>query len=124
LWLLLDEWSSIALDLQPLLADLLRRSFLPVQKITVKIAAIERRSRFSTSESQRDYIGIELGADAATAVSLDDFMVFTHGRRDADEFFAQLFTTMCIPCWTELAMAHVTHLRSSDRPSPARPSTN
>lgn len=91
LWLLLDEWSSIALDLQPLLADLLRRSFLPVQKVTVKIAAIERRSQFSTSESKRDYIGIELGADAATAVSLDDFMVFAHGRRDADEFFAQLF---------------------------------
>jgi len=91
LWLLLDEWSSITLDLQPLLADLLRRSFLPVPKITVKIAAIERRSRFSTSESKQDYVGIELGADAATAVSLDDFMVFAHGRRDADEFFAQLF---------------------------------
>jgi len=91
LWLLLDEWSSVPLDLQPLLADLLRRSLLPVGKITVKIAAIERRSRFSTPKLPGDYVGIELGADAATAVSLDDLMVFAHGRSDAEEFFAQLF---------------------------------
>jgi hypothetical protein len=91
LWLLLDEWSSVPLDLQPLLADLLRRSILPVPGISVKIAAIERRSRFSQPTPAGDYIGIELGADAATAVSLDDFMVFNHARTDAQEFFGQLF---------------------------------
>jgi len=91
LWLLLDEWSSIPLDLQPLLADLLRRSVLPVTGITVKIAAIERRSRFSVPGAAGDYVGIELGADAATAVSLDDFLVFNRARTDAQEFFGQLF---------------------------------
>ena len=91
LWLLLDEWSSVPLDLQPLLADLLRRSILPVTKITVKIATIERRSRFSTPTPNRDYIGIELGSDVATAVSLDDSMVFRHGSREAEVFFEQLF---------------------------------
>ena len=91
LWLLLDEWSSVPLDLQPLLADLLRRSVLPTTGFTVKIAAIERRSRFSRPTPAGDYVGIELGADAATAVSLDDFMVFNHARTDAQEFFGQLF---------------------------------
>lgn len=91
LWLLLDEWSSIPLDLQPLLADLLRRSVLPITGITVKIAAIERRSRFSQPSSAGDYVGIELGADAATAVSLDDFLVFDYSRNDAPDFFGQLF---------------------------------
>ncbi len=91
IWLLLDEWSSVPLDLQPLLADLLRRGVLPVPGITVKIAAIERRSRFSVPSAAGDYIGIELGADAATAVSLDDFLVFNRARTDAQEFFGQLF---------------------------------
>jgi len=91
LWLLLDEWSSVPMDLQPLLADLLRRSVLPVTGITVKIAAIERRSRFSVPGPDGDYVGIELGADAATAVSLDDFLVFNRARTDAQEFFGQLF---------------------------------
>lgn len=91
LWLLLDEWSSVPLDLQPLLADLLRRSVLPVTGVTVKIAAIERRSRFSAPTQAGDYIGIELGADAATAVSLDDFLVLDQDRADSQAFFAQLF---------------------------------
>jgi len=92
LWLLLDEWSSIPLELQPLLADLLRRGVLPVSGITVKIAAIERRSRFFLPTPKgNDYLGIEVGADAASAVSLDDFMIFDHTRHRAEEFFGQLF---------------------------------
>lgn len=90
-WLLLDEWSSIPLDLQPLLADLLRRSVLPTAGITVKIAAIERRSRFTEPGAAGDYIGIEVGADAASAVSLDDFLMFDNQRNGSREFFAQLF---------------------------------
>lgn len=89
-WLLLDEWSSIPLDLQPLLADLLRRCVLPTPGVAVKIAAIERRSRFSQPAPNGDYIGIEVGADAATAVSLDDILIFGNARNRAQEFFGQL----------------------------------
>jgi hypothetical protein len=91
LWLLLDEWSSVPLDLQPLLADLLRRTVLPTPGTTVKIAAIERRSRFRAPSSSGDYLGIEVGADAASAVSLDDIMIFDNARNRAQEFFGQLF---------------------------------
>jgi hypothetical protein len=90
IWLLLDEWSSLPLDLQPLLADLLRRSVLPVPGIIVKIAAIERRSRFFLPTGG-DYLGIEVGSDAASAVSLDDLMIFDHTQNRAQEFFGQLF---------------------------------
>lgn len=91
LWLLLDEWSSVPLDLQPLMADLLRRSVMPTAGITVKIAAIEHRSRFAQLLPTGGYIGIELGADAASAVSLDDFMASGDARNRAQEFFGQLF---------------------------------
>lgn len=91
LWLLLDEWSSIPTDLQPLLADLLRRSVLPVPGITVKIAAIERRAQFAVPVDRGDYIGIEVGADAASAVSLDDVLIFDHARPRAEDFFRRLF---------------------------------
>jgi hypothetical protein len=91
LWLLLDEWSSVPIDLQPLLADLLRRSVLPTAGITVKIASIERRSRFSQPSTSGDYVGIEVGADAASAVSLDDLLTFDNARSRAQEFFAKLF---------------------------------
>ncbi|WP_132114429.1 hypothetical protein [Actinocrispum wychmicini] len=110
LWLLLDEWSSVPLDLQPLLADLLRRSVLPAAGVTVKIAAIERRSRFSATAPGGDYVGIEVGADAASAVSLDDCMVFDHARTRSQEFFGQLLhnhTTSRLAGMAALAPADV-----------------
>jgi hypothetical protein len=88
-WLLLDEWSEIPLDIQPYLADLLRRCVLPLSNITVKVAAIEHRSNLII-RSQGEYVGIELGADAGGDVNLDDFMVFDNDADRAKAFFADL----------------------------------
>ena len=73
LWLVFDEWSEIPLDLQPYLADLMRRTVLPVRGVTVKIAAIEQRCNFRIADSAVGHIGIEIGADAAASISLDEF---------------------------------------------------
>jgi hypothetical protein len=91
LWLLLDEWSSLPKDLQPFLADLLRRAVLPVGGLTVKIAAIERRSVFAAPTGSGEYVGIEVGSDAASSVDLDEFLVFDNSPARAREFFARLF---------------------------------
>jgi hypothetical protein len=90
LWILLDEWSSVPLDLQPLLADLLRRSLFPVERLTVKIGAIEQQSRFRVSTPEGGYLGIEVGADASADVDLDDYMVFGNDPDRAKAFFQQL----------------------------------
>src|SRR5204863_8068756 len=74
LWILLDEWSSVPLELQPLLADLLRRSLFPVRGLSVKIAAIELRFRFRELREGGDYLGLELGADVAAGLDLDNFL--------------------------------------------------
>jgi len=89
-WLLLDEWSTIPLELQPILADLLRRTLFAVQGFTVKIAAIEHRSRFRQPRPDGDYLGIEVGADASANVDLDDFMVFGNNADQAQVFFQHL----------------------------------
>lgn len=90
LWILLDEWSVVPLDLQPYLADLVRRALLPVSGATVKIGAIEHRSAFYLPGPKGDYIGIEPGADASADLNLDDFMVFDNDARRATEFFRDL----------------------------------
>ncbi|HEX6353565.1 hypothetical protein [Actinophytocola sp.] len=91
LWLLLDEWSSVPRELQPFLADLLRRAVLPIGGLTVKIAAIERRSQFATPTGTGEYVGIEVGSDAASSVDLDAFLAFDNSETTAKEFFARLF---------------------------------
>jgi hypothetical protein len=91
LWIILDEWSSLPLDLQPLLADLLRRSILPVQGTTVKIGAVEDRSCFQVRYQIGDYVGLELGADISADVDLDDFMSYARDHERAKEFFGKMF---------------------------------
>lgn len=90
LWILIDEWSEVPLDLQPYLADLLRRAVLPTKGITVKIAAIEQRSRLLIPDVTVGNVGLELGADLSAAINLDDYMVFDNDETKAVAFFKAL----------------------------------
>lgn len=90
IWVLLDEWSSVPIDLQPYLADMIRRCLLPVQGLSVKIAAIEQRTHFLIPGERGDYTGIEIGADLSADLNLDDFMVFDYDADRALEFFGRL----------------------------------
>ena len=91
LWVLLDEWSEVPLELQPYLADMFRRGFLSVRGVVAKIAAIEHRSQFRIYNSNtQSSIGIELGADVSTSLSLDDYMVFENDPKAASDFFSEM----------------------------------
>jgi len=89
IWILLDEWSSIPEVLQPFLADFVRRAILPIQAITVQIAAIEFRSKFRVDFG--DYrVGFELGSDISADINLDDYFVYDINASTAVEFFKDL----------------------------------
>jgi len=90
LWIVLDEWSEIPLDLQPYLADLLRRTILPIRGVSIKIAAIEQRCNFRIPDPDIGHIGIEIGADAAASLNLDEFLVFENNPALAKRFFREL----------------------------------
>lgn len=71
LWILIDEWSGgVPYELQPILADMIRRIFASFGRVAVKIGAVEHQSRFLLQEG-RGYVGLELGADTAETLSLD-----------------------------------------------------
>lgn len=89
-WLLLDEWSSVPQDLQPYLAEFLVRCVLPLQRFTVKIAAIEQHARFMIELDGRR-IGIEIGANMGANVNLDDFLVYEGSEEQSRAFFKGLF---------------------------------
>jgi hypothetical protein len=59
---LLDEWSVVPPELPPYLADLIRRSILPVQGFTVKVGTIEQRTSLQIAGPQEQYVGIEVGS--------------------------------------------------------------
>lgn len=86
IWIMADEWSSIPDDMQPYLADVIRRVLFPNPDITVVIAAIEHRSRFQLS-SGSNYTGIEIGADCSASINLDDFMVLENDPANSTDLF-------------------------------------
>lgn len=92
IWVLLDEWSSVPLELQPYLADLLRRCLFNIPKLTIKIAALEYRSTFRISTGQGNYIGLEVGAEMTSIVNVDDYLVFDNDESKARDFYTALFT--------------------------------
>jgi hypothetical protein len=75
LYILIDEWSSIPLDVQPYLAEFIKRSLLPLTNVTVKIASLEYRSNFGIS-TPNALIGFEMGADISAFLDIDDYYVF------------------------------------------------
>lgn len=89
-WFLIDEWSEVPIDLQPYLADMFRRVVLPLNEITVKIAAIEHRTNFAILKDRGEYIGLELGADVSADLNLDDFLVFDNSQDKATDFISNL----------------------------------
>ena len=89
-WFLIDEWSEVPVDLQPYLADLFRRVVLPVNAITVKIAAIEHRTNFAILKDKGEYIGLELGADVSADLNLDEFLVFDNNQQKSVDFISNL----------------------------------
>ena len=90
IFILIDEWSSLPLDLQPLFAEFLKRSFLPVGDITTKIAALEYRSQFNIPGAKNIHVGFELGSEISSGLDLDDYFVFDRNPLLITENFAEI----------------------------------
>jgi hypothetical protein len=90
LLILMDEWTAIPLDLQPLLAEFIKRVLFPIPTVTVKIASLEYRSNFSEPLSKNSVLGFELSADISSALELDDYYVYDRNPGRTVEMFSEL----------------------------------
>ena len=91
LLILLDEWTpGVPRDLQPLLAEFLKRSVVPSSRVAVKIASVEYRANFSLPLGHNNALGFQLGADIATALEMDDYLVYDRNPDRTCSFFAEL----------------------------------
>jgi len=86
---LVDEWSSLPADVQPYLAEFLKRGILPLNEATLKVSALEYRCRFLEGSSD-SYVGFELGADIATAPDLDDYFVYDRNPEHITDVYADV----------------------------------
>ncbi|WP_132190492.1 MULTISPECIES: hypothetical protein [Kribbella] len=90
-WIIIDEWATVPVDLQPILADLLRRAIFPLRNVVVKIAATEAASVFEERFEQGGYLGIDLSADVSSVLNLDDHLAsMLKGQGRTEGFIAEM----------------------------------
>ncbi|MGO4543215.1 hypothetical protein AB4Z29_00245 [Paenibacillus sp. 2TAB23] len=75
-YLLIDEWSTIDSEIQPFFAEFIKKTFLPLPRFVIKIAALEYRSKFFIKDTSGNFTGFELGGDISADVNLDDYYVY------------------------------------------------
>lgn len=90
LYILIDEWSTIPADLQPYISEFLKRAFIPVRRVTIKIAALEYRSKFSIPGTTGGVIGFELGPDISANLDLDDYYVYDRNSEQVVDLFLEV----------------------------------
>jgi hypothetical protein len=88
--ILLDEWNAIPDELQPLLAEFLKKTFFPHSAITVKIAAIEYRCTFGVPLARDNTLGFELAGDISASLDLDEFFVFDRDEQVSVALFSEI----------------------------------
>jgi hypothetical protein len=87
--ILFDEWSSIPQDIQPYLAEFLKRGFMPNAMVALKIAALEYRSTFGIRTDDK-FTGFEMGSDISTTLDLDDYYVFDRNPGRITQIFEDI----------------------------------
>lgn len=95
--LLIDEWTSLLVDMQPFVAEFLKRSFFPSNRVTVKIGSLEYRSRFTLGVEAGNPIGFELGADITANLDLDDYYVYERNPNRVTDIFCEVLLKHVLP---------------------------
>lgn len=88
--LLIDEWTSLPVDMQPFVAEFLKRSFFPSNRVTVKIGSLEYRSRFTLGVEAGNPVGFELGPDITANLDLDDYYVYERNPSKVIDIFHEV----------------------------------
>ncbi|KAB2933233.1 MAG: AAA family ATPase [Leptonema illini] len=101
MYVLIDEWASLPYDIQPYLAEFIKRAFFANPRITIKIASLEYRSNFS-QRVDHGILGFELGTEISASLDLDDYFVYDRNPTIITNNFA------------EILMKHVRSLLPSD----------
>jgi len=77
--LLVDEWSQIDVDVQPIFSELIRRTICTSNRLSCKFAALKFQTSFTTSINNRR-IGLQPGIDITELADLNHIFTFDLDR--------------------------------------------
>jgi hypothetical protein len=90
LLLVLDEWISIPTDVQPYVAEFLKRGLLPTSRISIKIASLAYGANFMINSGGRGRIGFSFGGEISRSIDLDENYGYERNAALAEATFTEL----------------------------------
>ena len=84
--LLIDEWSSISLNIQPYFAEMIRKTIAISDKIFLKIMALKYFTKSSVLIDPPQRIGFQQGIDISLLADLDQLLNFDSAAQNVKDF--------------------------------------
>lgn len=89
-YILIDEWAEIPFELQPYLAEFIKKAFFANPRVALKIAALENRSNFGVMRANGGLFGFEIGADISSRLDLDDYFIYDRNPSEVTKSFSEI----------------------------------
>lgn len=99
---LVDEWSSIELKIQPVLAEMIKKTLAVSDRISLKIVALKFLTRTSASVAAQEVIGLQPGIDIFPIVDLDELLCFDLDQQSVKDFLTLMLYQHC--CAIEISL--------------------
>jgi hypothetical protein len=90
LYLVIDEWSEIPLDVQPYIADFLKHTVLPTTQVTLKIGTLAHGSAFSAVRRLGHRIGLEINGDISRGADLGERYSFLNEPKLLTDVYTEI----------------------------------
>lgn len=90
--ILVDEWNSVHLSIQPLLAEMIKKTIGTSNKISLKIATLRYYTKTSTlrADNTRQRIGWLPGIDITTLADLDSLLNYDAYQQGVNDFLTHV----------------------------------
>lgn len=93
---LVDEWSAIELKIQPILAEMIKKTLSVSNKIFIKIVALKYFTRTSASVDPPQVIGFQPGIDIFPLADLDALLSFDIDQQSVKDLLTYVLYRHCI----------------------------
>ena len=93
--LLIDEWSAIDLTLQPVLAEVIRKTLAVSKRIYLKVVALKYLTRLTAAVKPPQRIGLQPGVDIFPIADLDDLLCFDIDGQAVKDFLTLIAYRHC-----------------------------
>ena len=93
--ILIDEWSAIDLSLQPVLAEIIRKTLSASNRINLKIVALKYWTRLTAAVKPPQRIGLQPGIDIFAIADLDELLCYDIDSQAVKDFLTLVAYRHC-----------------------------